>query len=63
MVDCGSDPEEKISAERRISAGPFDGLLYSQPFCKLLILQAQISNFLFVFNLLEQLSESICRFN
>ena len=57
MIDCCGDPREMSALKREKMP---DHSLYSQPFRKLLVLQAQISNLFFVFNLLEQFGESIC---
>ena len=58
MINCRSNPS--YGSERyEVDATPFDHLLYSQPFCKFLILKAQVSNPFFIFDLLEQVGESI----
>lgn len=58
VIDCRRNPG-CWSVWNEYDASPFDRLLNSQPLCKLLILHAQISNPFFIFDLLEQLGETI----
>lgn len=58
VIDCRRNPGY-WSVENEWDASPCNRLLYSQPFCKLLILQAQISNPFFIFDLLEQVGETV----
>ena len=61
MIDCSGDPGYR-SVRNGKDVIPFDHLLYSQPFCELLVLKAQIGNLFFIFDLLEQIGESICAY-